>query len=339
MYLIILIVLIILAGYFYIRYTPKGMVEFKSGIVLKLLPSLDQEPPIKIRGALEKFVAKTASKLNASLPVKRVEDLTIPTRHGEIKARLYDQELGNADRLLVYFHGGGWCIGSIDTHNEQTRRLAISTGLPILSINYSLSPEVKFPHAFEECVDALVWAIKNSAQLGAQQSRVVPIGDSAGGNLAITTTIQLIKDGWKEHIAQVVPIYPVTSGAPGKKGSFEEFKEGYYLTAKAMHNFSSDYLSYSSDALDPRTSPLLEEDLSFFPPCFILTAGFDPLRDEGEAFAHKLHQQGVPVVLKRYPNALHAFFGLKDFGHMGLIAIEDVADYLNGKQVQQTLPL
>lgn len=332
LYVLIALALVVLV-YYYIRWTPQGMVEFRSGLVLKFLPSLDNMPPQKVRVALEKYVASQVKGINKTLPVSEVREMMIPTRHGEIKGRLYNNAKTTADELIVFFHGGGWCIGSIDTHNEQTRRLAIATGLPLLSINYSLSPEVKFPHAFEECVDAIKWAIAHYKELGVSQPHMIPMGDSAGGNLAITATIQCIKDGLRDHITRVVPVYPVVDGTGRNTESHKLYGKGFYLTSKAMDNFTVDYLNDISDARDPRTSPVLEQDLSQFPPCFIITAGFDPLRDEGEAFADKLKSQGVDVTLKRYANALHAFFGIKSFGQKGLDAVDDVAKYLKGQLI------
>jgi len=330
---IILAICLFVAAYFFIRWTPHGMVEFKSGLVLKFLPSLDHMPTRQLRVSLEKFVAKSAHKVNKRLPVKVVKELSVPTRHGDVKARLYNNSDEVQEELLVFFHGGGWCIGSIDTHNEQARRLAIATGLPLLSIDYSLSPEVKFPHAIEEGIDALLWAKDNYASLGVNQVKMIPIGDSAGGNMAITTTMGMIDAGYGDAISRMVPIYPVTDGRSRETVSHQKFGKGYYLTTKAMDVFTQDYLKSHDDSLDPRASPLAQEDVSMYPPCFILTAGFDPLRDEGEAFAHKLHEQGADVVLKRYPNCLHAFFGLKDFGKQGLIAVDDVAAYIKGQPI------
>lgn len=329
-----LVVLVVL--YYYIRRTPHGLVEFKSGVVLKFLPSLDGMHPKKVRVALEKYVARGAARINRKLPVKIVKDFSIPTRHGDIGARLYRNNDEPADQLICFIHGGGWCIGSIDTHNEQTRRIALATGLPVLSLNYSLSPEVKFPQAFEECTDALKWSIEQYTELGASRPQLVIMGDSAGGNLSITTALQLIKDGMGQYISHVIPVYPVVDGRKNDRESYRMFGTGFYLTAKAMKNFKDCYIAQPDDVNDPRTSPILEKDLSQFPPVFILTAGFDPLRDEGEEFARRLHDQGVPVTLKRYPNVLHAFFGIESFGQSGLQAVDDVAAYLKGNPVSQT---
>ncbi len=322
----IVLSILMMGAYLYIRRTPHGMVEFKSGLVLKFLPSLDHLEPIKLRASLENFVAKNLHKVK--VPVRTIKDMEISTRHGAIRGRLYNDAEGLMDRCIIFYHGGGFCIGSIETHNEQARRLAKATGLPVLSVNYSLSPEAKFPQAFEECVDSILWAKDHYESLGLSQAKFVTMGDSAGGNLAITSAMELVKQGHADLISQVVPIYPVTDSSSKDYESIKLYGEGYYLTTKAMDNFVRDYLPAPEDALDVRCSPLLEEDLSQFPPSFILTAGFDPLRDQGEAFAAKLKEAGCQVQLKRYDNAIHAFFGLQDFGKKGLIAVEDVAQYL-----------
>lgn len=324
----ILIVLAVLAmgAYLYIRRTPHGMVEFKSGLVLKFLPSLDAREPIEIRADLEKFVAKNIHKVK--VPIHSVSDHTIPTRHGEIEGRLYNDSSDLKDRVILFFHGGGFCIGSIDTHNEQARRVAKATQLPLLSINYSLSPEAKFPKAHEECIDALLWIKENYMALGATAPQVVTMGDSAGGNLAIASTMAVIKMGHEDLVTHSVPVYPVTDGSDDTSESYQKFGEGYYLTKKAMNKFMRDFLAHPEDVKNPMASPILEKDLSKFPPSFILTAGFDPLRDQGEAFVRRLKEAGCQVKHKRYDNAIHAFFALKDFGQKGLDAVDDIAQFL-----------
>ncbi len=325
--IIVLLGILLMGAHLYIRRTPAGMVEFRSGLVLKFLPSLDHMEPIDLRASLEKFAAKNAHKVK--VPIKEVKDLTISTRHGDIKGRLYNDAHQAMDRCIVFYHGGGFCIGSIDTHNEQARRVAKATGLPLLSVDYSLSPEAKFPHAVDECIDTVLWAKDQLSALGINKPQYIPMGDSAGGNLAIVVANELIKMGHRDLITQVVPIYPVTDSTKEYESN-KLYGEGYYLTSKAMANFMRDYMSSPEDINDVRASPILETDLSQFPPSFILTAGFDPLRDQGEAFAEKLKAAGCDVKLKRYDNALHAFFGLKDFGKKGLDAVDDVAKFLVG---------
>ena len=208
--LVLVLSILCTGAYLFIRRTPHGMVEFKSGLVLKFLPNLDHMEPVELRHSLEKFVAKNVHKVK--VPINEVKELTIDTRHGPIRGRLYNNATTIQDRCIIFYHGGGFCIGSIDTHNEQARRVAQATGLPLLSINYSLAPEHKFPHAFEECVDTILWAKDHINQLSVNQSKFIPMGDSAGGNLAIAASMELIKKGHKDLIAQVVAIYPVTDG-------------------------------------------------------------------------------------------------------------------------------
>ena len=323
--IIVVLGILLMGANLYIRRTPAGLVEFKSGLVLKLLPDLGNMEPIKLRESLEKFTAKNAHKVK--VPIKAVKELSVSTRHGEITGRLYNDAVEVKDRCIIFYHGGGFCVGSIDTHNEQARRVAKATGLPLLSVDYSLSPEAKFPHAVEECIDTVLWAKEHLGELGIDKPQFVPMGDSAGGNLAIVVTNELIKMGHKALITQVVPVYPVTDSTKEYESN-KLYAEGYYLTAKAMDNFMKGYMSSPQDVNDVRASPILEEDLSQFPPSFILTAGFDPLRDQGEAFVEKLRAAGCDVKHKRYDNALHAFFGLKDFGKKGLVAVDDVAEFL-----------
>lgn len=324
-WILILIAIAAVAGFLYIKKVPHGWLEFKSGIIVKFLPALDAKPIETLRPAIESFVAKNAHKLN--LPVRRVEDLVIPTRHGEIGARIYDDGDGISEETIFFIHGGGWCICSIDTHNEQIRRITRESKKPVVAINYSLSPESKFPVAFEESVDALLWLESHAEQLGCGK-KFIPMGDSAGGNIAITTTFELLKLGRGDLVSRVVAIYPAIDARNRSTLSHQSYSRGYYLTGKAMDAFAEAYLRSDDDRMDPRVSPCLEKKMSWFPPIFILTAEFDPLRDEGEAFAHMLSEAGVAVQLKRYKSAIHGFFGLKDFGKKGLIAVKDIAEYL-----------
>ena len=327
MYLTLAIVLIILlmGAYLYIKRTKHGYVDFNTGMLIKFMPDLGAMPPVKLRHSLEAYVSKNKHKVN--VPVSRVEEVEIPTRHGQIRGRLYQNGTRSADRMIIFFHGGGWCIGSIDTHDEQVRRMAVATGLPILSVNYSLSPEAKFPVAFEECIDVITWARNHQPELGTMASSFVTMGDSAGANLAISTAKHFNNEN-KKIINTVIAIYPVTDMRAGQYPSRKLFESGFYLTQRAMDNFKECYLSDSSQANDPRVSVIIDDDWKDFPKTFVLTTSLDPLRDEGIAFVQKLRSQGCDVQHHHVEGAIHGFFGVKAFGPKGLQAIEATATYI-----------
>jgi acetyl esterase len=320
---VFLVAVFALLFYHWVRRVPHGYVQFRAGLVLKFAPPIDSVDLIKLRKSLDKFAKKKNARLN--LPVDLVKDVTIPTRYATIKGRLYKQDGASWDRMIVYFHGGGWCVCSVETHDEITRRLAITTTLPVLSVDYSLSPEHKFPRALEESIDAVNWARSNSEF---ESPAMILMGDSAGGNLAINVAQYYTKSLEDTQIKHVVAIYPPVDGSGAARSSKEDFGSGYYLTQKAMGAFSRAYLNNPDELMDPRVSPFLYDDLSHFPNTLILTAEFDPLRDEAEAFADKLREHQCEVKSKRYEGTIHGFFGLKDFGKQGPQAIDDVAEYL-----------
>lgn len=313
------------ALYLFIRKVPHGWVEFKSGLILKFLPPLDAKPIQELRPALESFIARNAHKVKVQ--VRNIEEITIPTRHGPVPGKIFDNGRGGKSRTIFFIHGGGWCICSVNTHHEQIKRLVESTGLPVVAIDYSLSPEHKFPIAFEECVDAMTWLGDKGPDYGLAPSLVV-MGDSAGGNLALTATRELTKSDFPDLVDRVVAIYPCTDGRGRTSDSHKLFEKGYYLTGTAMDIFAAAYIRSDKDRLDTRVSPILVADWSGYPATFILTAEFDPLRDEGEILAKNMMDDGVRVKVKRYPGAIHGFFGLKDFGRRGLEAVHEVANFL-----------
>ncbi len=323
---ILIVVFIGLGLYVYIRKTPQGFVDFRSGLVIKFLPPLDAMPIIELRDAIERFVEKNAHKIG--VVVDSEQELKIPTRHGNLRARIYRGTELVDDKTLCFFHGGGWCICSIDTHREQIKRIALTTRRPVVAVDYSLSPENKFPIALEECTDVLNWLAVHAAKLNLP-AQFVPIGDSAGGNLAIAATREILKQNKDVQIAEVVAVYPCTDVRERSTESHLRFEKGYYLTGMAMDAFADAYLRDNSDRVDPRVSLILADDWSDFPKTMILTAEFDPLRDEGEALGERMKAAGVDVVIKRYRGVIHGFFGLKAFGNKGLKAVSDVARFLN----------
>jgi acetyl esterase len=238
--------------------------------------------------------------------VGAVRDLKLDTPV-PLEARHYvPSEPGIPQPLLVYFHGGGFTYGDLDTHDGVCRMLCQHAGAHVLAIDYRLAPENRFPAAVEDARSALRWAHTNAAQLGADPHRIGVGGDSAGGNLAAVVAQLAAHDGGPGPALQVL-IYPATDFTRRRR-SRELFGEGFVLNNSEMDWFEHNYLgTASSQARDPRASPLLAEDLRGLAPALVVTAGFDPLRDEGEDYAHALRAAGVPVTLRRFPGFMHAF--------------------------------
>lgn len=242
------------------------------------------------------------------LPMERVENLTIPTAAGPLGARFYlPRHLpgGTPPPLLVYYHGGGWVIGNLETHDGVCRLLAAMAGVAVLSVDYRLSPEHPFPAAIEDAWDAFSWSAANAAELGVDPARIAVAGDSAGGNMAGVVALRA-RDEPGPHLAMQLLIYPVTDSAEDPRSRFL-FAEGFMLTKADMDLFEGHYAPPGTDTDDPRISILKAPDLSGLAPAFVATAGFDPLRDEGEAYAIRMREACVPVALKRYPGLVHGF--------------------------------
>lgn len=233
------------------------------------------------------------------------QDLTIPGIAGPIGVRIYRaHNLAANPPVLLYFHGGGFVVGSLDTHDANCRMLARITRAMVISVDYRLAPESPFPAAVEDGFAAYQWAV--SADLGAQP-KVAVMGDSAGGNLAAAVCLKAREEDVQPPIAQGL-VYPVTDWRMGTV-SHRTFAEGYFLSAAQMHFFRDHYVP-QAQWLNPLASPLLADDHSDLPPARIWTAGFDPLRDEGELYFEELADAGVPVELRMEPSMVHGFFGM-----------------------------
>jgi acetyl esterase len=241
-----------------------------------------------------------------------VADLAIPGPAGTLPARFYEPSaMGLEDRpLIVYFHGGGWTIGDLDTCDSVCRFLALNTPATVLSVGYRLAPEHPFPAAVEDALGAFRWAAVGNARLGVDPSRIAVAGDSAGGNLAAAVSL-LARDSDGPMPAMQALIYPVTDAVGGQR-SREEFAEGFLLTKADMDWFESHYLPPGAEHADPRVSMLRAGDLSGLPPAYVATAGFDPLRDEGEAYAARMQDAGVQVTLRRHPGLIHGFANMTE---------------------------
>ena len=236
-----------------------------------------------------------------------VTDLAVPGPAGMMPARFYEPPGLELEKrpLIVYFHGGGWTIGDLDTCDGVCRFLALNTPAAVLSVDYRLAPEHPFPAAVEDAFAAYRWAALDNTRLGVDPARIAVAGDSAGGNLAAAASLQAREAGGPSPAMQVL-IYPVTDAVGGQR-SRDEFAEGFLLTRADMDWFEQHYLPPAIDRADPRVSLLRATDLSGLPPAYIATAGFDPLRDEGEAYAKRMEEAGVPVALRRHPGLIHGF--------------------------------
>ena len=259
------------------------------------------------------------------LSMSRVRDLTIPTPEGGIKARHYIADERDADRLLVYFHGGGWVVGGLDSADSACRFLAAQAGVSVLSVDYRLAPEHRFPAAPDDALAAFRFAVDQAAAWGHDPELIGVGGDSAGGNLA-AVVCQDLRDAAEIRPAFQLLFFPVTDLST-KRASYAEFRDGFFLTEAQMDWYRDHYLG-DHPADDPRVSPLLAADVAGLPQAYVAVSGFDPLRDEGEAYAARLADAGVPVALRRHPGLVHAFVNATGVGRTGREAMLEASGAL-----------
>jgi acetyl esterase len=245
-----------------------------------------------------------------------------------IPARLYDPPGAGLEQrpLIVYFHGGCWALGDLETHDGVCRFLATNAAAAVLSGDYRLAPEHPFPAGFEDAFAAFRWASAETARLGADPSRIAVAGDSAGGNLAAAVS-RLARDEGAPSPAMQVLLYPIVD-AIGEHASRYSFASGFLLTKAEMDWFERHYLSRAIDRGDSRVSLLRAADLSGLPPAYVATAGFDPLRDEGEAYAEAMRKAGVPVALRRHPGLIHGFANMTAISRSARAAMHELAGAL-----------
>ncbi|HUL93210.1 MAG TPA: alpha/beta hydrolase [Burkholderiales bacterium] len=239
--------------------------------------------------------------------VEEARDISLPGPGGEVRARCYrppGEKPGEALPVVVYFHGGGWTCGDLDTHDSVCRGIAVHGRCTVVAVDYRLGPEHKFPAAAEDAIAAVKWVSANAGSLRVDASRLAVAGESAGGNLAAVAAIALRDSG--PPIAMQVLVYPVVDQA-SDTDSLRRFARGYSLTAELLRWYQNQYLRDDGDRADWRASPLLARDHSRLPPAYIVTAGFDPLRDEGKAYADRLEQAGVSVVYECFEGMIHGF--------------------------------
>ncbi|QLK27334.1 alpha/beta hydrolase [Natrinema zhouii] len=268
-------------------------------------PSFDEVSPEEARRMFDEMRVTG----EPDIELERVEDRTIDGPRGDLSIRIYDPGTEGEDRpLLLYFHGGGWVIGNIDTHDGACRKLAADSGYPLVSVDYGLAPEHPFPEGLEDCSAALEWAADSADELDADPDRIIVAGDSAGGTLAAGLSL-LVRDRGGPDIAYQLLIYPST-GDVTETDAYEENGDGYFLTKDDMAWFREHLFDREIDQGNVYALPRLAHDLSDLPPATVITAGFDPLRDDGAAYAERLADDGVPVEYHHYDDMIHGFFNM-----------------------------
>jgi acetyl esterase len=251
------------------------------------------------------------------------EDRAIPGPAGDLPVRVYTPAGDGPKPVIVYFHGGGWVIGDLDVCDNPVRRIANRTGAVVVSVDYRLAPEHVYPAAFDDSFAATAWVAEHAAELGGDPERIATCGDSAGANLAAAVAIAA-RDRQGPRLAAQLLIYPVTD-FNFTTGSYEQNGEGYLLTKGSMQWFWAHYLGAQELGKDAFACPARADNLVGLPPAFVATAEFDPLRDEGEAYAANLRTASVDVTAKRYDGMLHGFAWTLGATPSGAVMIDDLA--------------
>ncbi len=282
------------------------------------VPEKDTLTPAEVRANRRAIMVEL---LGEGEPVARVEDRALPGPDGPIPVRIYTPKGIGPFPVLVYFHGGGWVICDIETHDGLCRSLCNGAGCIVVSVDYRLAPEHRFPAAPEDCYAATAWVARQAATFNGDSSRLAAGGDSAGGNLAAVVSL-MARDRGGLPLALQLLIYPNTDlrmQAP----SIEENGEGYYLTKRDMLWFRGYYITSEQDMTNPLASPLLASDLHGLPSAFVITAEFDPLRDEGESYGQRLREAGVPTTISRYNGMIHGFVSMAPILDQGKQALAE----------------
>jgi acetyl esterase len=300
---------------------PQAQRVIEAIAALNLKPTEESTP----EEARESLRSRTAA-LGPVEDVAAVADHRVPVAGGEITVRLYSPGGRGPHPALVYYHGGGWVIGDLYTHDGLCRSLTNAARCAVLSVDYRLAPEWKYPVPVDDSYAALRWVVANAARLGVDPGRVAVGGDSAGGNLATVMALMARERGGPALVHQVL-IYPATDHDLDTP-SYGENATGYLLTREGMRWFWNHYLAHEAQGREPYASPLRAPSLAGLPPALVITAEHDPLCDEGEAYAARLRDAGVPVTLTRYTGMIHGFVRMTRILDKARTALDEIAGSL-----------
>lgn len=298
--------------------------QFLTMLAASRSKAFHEMPPQDARAAIN---ALLGSLPKSTQTIAGSRDLQIPGAAGPIGVRVYTPVGSGPFPILMYFHGGGFVIGDLDTFDALCRETCAGAGVVVVSVDYRLAPEHPFPAAPDDCLAATRWAAAHAAEINGDASRIGVSGDSAGGNLAAITALRCRDEGGPAIKAQLL-VYPVADADPAAYPSMTENAEGYLLTAADMAWFVGHYVKDPAAAADPRLLPMKAARHDGLPPALVITAQYDPLRDEGNAYAARLIAAGVPVEARCYPGTIHGFYTFFTFMSLGRQAVDQAIDWL-----------
>jgi len=295
--------------------------------IMSSMSNINENDPFKFRKERNEVFIKLFNKNKVEL--REVKDIEINTRDGALKARVYMPfESRNPLPVTVYFHGGGFVYGNRDTHDSVCRLISRLSGSILVSVDYRLAPENKFPKAVYDAYDSVKWVSNNADKLNGDNNRIFLAGDSAGGNLCSAVSL-ISRDNKEELVKYQVMIYPVVNFKDSSPSMFE-FSEGYFLTRERMNWYNKQYFESEEDCFNPLASTI-NADLRGLPETLVITAEYDPLRDQGETFAHLLKLNGVKASSIRYNGVIHGFVSFHDYLYAGKEAIANISGSVRAK--------
>ena len=311
--------------------TKYGRLDTRTAIFVKLVAISGANSGDKPLIELRKISDASALKITAAPePFNNIKDIKIPGPVKQIPIRIYTPEHSRNSPIILFMHGGGWAIGNLNTIDSICRQMAKKGSVIVVSVDYRLAPENPFPAGLEDCYAALRWTYQNAQSISGDQNRIAVAGASAGANLAAALTL-MARDKNGPPIAAQVLVYPVTNCWKIDTESYLKFGNDFYLTKKQMASFINAYLPHREDRNNPLVSPLLADNLQRLPPALVITAEFDPLRDEAEAYYKRMQEAGISVVHTRYKGMIHGFLGMGRFLPQAGQATDEIAIFLKGQ--------